>query len=98
MNKYFTDLMSKIFKKEKPKAKCTECLQSLQLLVDGEATKEQENYFKKHLDECTPCYNFYNLEKSVKEVLQNKIEQRPIPPALIESVKAGIKNHPKSLD
>ncbi|MFL5728644.1 MAG: zf-HC2 domain-containing protein [Cytophagaceae bacterium] len=92
MNKYFTNLMNKIFRKEKPKAQCTECLQSLQMLVDGETTKEQESYFRKHLDECVPCYNFYNLEKSVKEVLQNKIEQRPIPPALIESVKARIKS------
>jgi anti-sigma factor (TIGR02949 family) len=92
MNKYFTNLMDKIFKKEKPKAQCTECLQSLQLLVDGETTKEQESYFRKHLEECSPCYTFYNLEKSVKEVLQNKIEQRPIPPALIENIKAGIRN------
>jgi mycothiol system anti-sigma-R factor len=92
MNKYFTNLMNRIFKKERPKAHCTECLQSLQMMVDGETTKEQENYFRKHLDECKPCYTFYNLEKSVKEVLQKKIEQRPTPPALIESVKARIKS------
>jgi anti-sigma factor (TIGR02949 family) len=91
MNKYFTNLMNGLFKKEKPKAQCTECLQSLQMLVDGEATKEQESYFKDHLNECTPCYTFFNLEKTVKEVLQNKIQKRPLPPSLIENVKAKIK-------
>jgi anti-sigma factor (TIGR02949 family) len=91
MNINFTNWMSKLFRKERSKSTCKECLESLQLFVDGEASQEQENHFKRHLDECLPCYNFYNLEKCVKEALQNKIEQRPVPPSLADKIRTQIK-------
>jgi anti-sigma factor (TIGR02949 family) len=87
----FTNWMSKLFKKDKSKSTCKECLESLQLLVDGETTKEQEDYFKRHLEECLPCYDFYNIEKSVKEVLKNKIEKRPVPASLAENIRTQLK-------
>ncbi len=90
MTSTFTSWMSKLFIKKKPQPTCSECLQSLQLLVDGEATADEEQYFRKHIDECVPCYDFYNLEKSVKEVLQKKIEKKEVPPALLKSIKDKI--------
>ena len=90
MNSTFTTWMSKLLTKKKPQPTCSECLQSLQLLVDGEATIDQEKYFRKHLDECTPCYDFYNLEKCVKEIIQKKIEKKEVPPALLQSIKEKI--------
>jgi anti-sigma factor (TIGR02949 family) len=87
----FTNWMSRLFRKDKSKSTCKECLESLQLLVDGETTKEQEDYFKRHLNECLPCYDFYNLEKSVKEVLKSKIEKRPVPASLAENIRTKLK-------
>ena len=69
---------------------CTECLHSLQLLVDGEASKEQEEYFTSHLDECIPCYNAFNVDKSVKEFIQKKIEKKLVPASLIDKIKSAI--------
>jgi anti-sigma factor (TIGR02949 family) len=87
MNRNFTNWMGSLFRKPEKKATCCECVKSLQLVVDGEATKEQEQYFMSHLDECLPCYNFYEVEKSVKMILQNKIEKKPCPPHLLDNIR-----------
>lgn len=65
---------------------CNDCLKSLQLLVDGEINKDQENYLRTHLDDCIPCYKVYNVEKAVKEILQNKLEKKPVPTHLINLI------------
>jgi anti-sigma factor (TIGR02949 family) len=83
--------MGSLLKRPKNKATCCDCVQSLQLVVDGEASKEQEEYFMNHLDECIPCYNFYEVEKSVKQILQNKIEKKPCPPHVLENIREKLR-------
>jgi len=92
MKRNFSNWMGSLFKKPVKKATCCDCLESLQLVVDGEATKDQEQYFMNHLDECLPCYNFYQVEKSVKEVLQSKISKKEVPSHLISQIRSQIKH------
>ncbi|HEY8400672.1 MAG TPA: zf-HC2 domain-containing protein [Cytophagaceae bacterium] len=90
MNKNFTFWMNKLNKSEQ--TICHECLKTLQLVVDGEATKEEEEYFRKHLEECMPCYNFFQVEKSVKQILQHKIEKKKVPASVIDTIKNKIRS------
>jgi len=46
------------------------CMEMLQSILDGQATKEQKDYFKQHMDGCMPCYKSYNLDMAIKELLQ----------------------------
>ncbi|MBX9852142.1 MAG: hypothetical protein K2X86_10325 [Cytophagaceae bacterium] len=92
MKRNFTNWMGSLFGKPKQKATCCDCIKSLQLVVDGEATKQQEEYFLNHLDECMPCYNFYEVEKTVKQVLQNKIEKKSAPTHLAENIRSRLKS------
>jgi anti-sigma factor (TIGR02949 family) len=92
MKNKFTNWMGSLFGRKQKKATCCDCIKSLQMVVDGEATKEQEAYFLNHVDECMPCYNFYKVEKSVKEVLQNKIEKKSAPTHLVENIKSRLKS------
>ena len=71
---------------------CQRCLELLQLITDGEATPEEETQFHKHIDECLPCYETYNLEKSIKEMIQTKLEKKQVPEDLIRSIKSKIKD------
>lgn len=71
---------------------CQECLELLQLITDGEATPEEEKQFHHHIDECLPCYESFNLEQSIKEVLQTKLEKKQVPDDLIQSIKRQIRN------
>jgi anti-sigma factor (TIGR02949 family) len=91
MKSSFSNWMGSLFRRSKKKVTCCDCLESLQLVVDGEATKEQEQYFMDHLDECLPCYNFYQVEKTVKEVLQSKICKKEVPTHLIHQIRNQLK-------
>ena len=68
-----------------------ECLEMLQLILDGEATHEQkEQFLKHHLDECLPCYKNYHLEMKIKELLKTKCCGGQAPSDLVEQIKSKI--------
>lgn len=67
-----------------------ECMEMLQLIIDGEASPEQKEYFLlHHLEECMPCYRNYHLEVTLRQLLKNKCTGQA-PQELIDSIKAKI--------
>lgn len=67
-----------------------ECLEMLQLILDGEATTEQKDHFlKEHLDGCMPCYKSYHLEVAIKELLKSKCTNQA-PKELIEEIRTKV--------
>ena len=66
------------------------CVEMLQLILDGQATSEQQNYFRQHMDKCLPCYKNYNMDMAIKEMLKTKCCGGDIPAELIEELKAKI--------
>jgi anti-sigma factor (TIGR02949 family) len=67
-----------------------ECLQMLQLILDGEASPEQKDHFlKQHLEECMPCYQNYNLEVAIRQLLKTKCSQHA-PQDLVDSIKKKV--------
>lgn len=86
--------INKLFsKKSTERYCCKDCLCRLNLVLDGEATKEEIIYLKEHIESCAPCYSHYHIEKSVKEVIRYKLEQKPVPSSLIDSIKTNIGKH-----
>ena len=71
-------------------SECKRCLELLEMIVDGEANPEQEERFHQHINDCLPCYESYNLEASIKELIQTKIEKKSVPQDLIASIKSKI--------
>jgi len=67
-----------------------ECMQLLQLIVDGEATHEQTtDFLSNHLEHCMPCYKTYHLEMAIRQLLKLKcISQAP--PELVDTIKAKV--------
>lgn len=66
------------------------CLEMLQLILDGEATPDQQEYFKVHMDKCMPCFKSYNLDMTIKELLKEKCCKDTVPTDLIEQIKIQI--------
>lgn len=66
------------------------CMEMLQSILDGQATHEQKDYFKKHMDGCMPCYKSYNLDMAIKELLQAKCCGGDCPEDLVAQIKAKI--------
>ena len=67
-----------------------DCMEMLQLIVDGEASPEQKEHFlKHHLEECLPCYKNYHLEVEIRQLLKTKCTGEA-PADLIETIKARV--------
>ena len=71
---------------------CEKCLELLELILDGEASPEEEKLFRKHIQDCLPCYESYNLETSIKQILQTKLEKKQVPDDLIARIRSKIRN------
>ncbi len=72
---------------------CKGCIELLELITDDEASPNEIKHFQKHINECLPCYEAYNLEKSIKEMLQTKLKRKQVPDDLIQSIKLKIRNN-----
>lgn len=70
-----------------------DCLEMLQLILDGEATPDQKANFKLHIDECLPCFQHYHFDQAIKELLKLKCNSEA-PLDLVESIKSKLKINP----
>ena len=75
---------------EEPSSGKRTCIQMLQDMIDGDASPEQQEEFKDHMYGCMPCYQKYNLEMVIKELLKSKCCGNGAPPELIAQIKAKI--------
>jgi mycothiol system anti-sigma-R factor len=74
-----------------------DCLEMLHMILDGEATAQQKEDFREHLDECMPCYQKYHLDMAIRELLKVKCCHEA-PADLVNSIKNKINiNHNTSL-
>lgn len=72
------------------------CMEMLQLILDGEATSEQQHYFKSHMDKCMPCFKTYSLDMSIKELVRSRCCGDQVPPGLVEQIKMQISQNTAS--
>jgi anti-sigma factor (TIGR02949 family) len=72
---------------------CKDCVKNLYAVLDGEASKDQEDYFRMHIQECSHCFNLYEIDKSVKEVIKLKVANKEVPSNLISSIKDKLSNN-----
>lgn len=66
------------------------CLEMLQVILDGEATEEQRQYFKQHMDMCLPCFKGYELDMAIKQLVQSKCCGGDAPKELVEQIRITI--------
>jgi mycothiol system anti-sigma-R factor len=74
-----------------PGGKKPSCMEMLQIILDGEATANQKEYFSNHMDKCMPCFKTYEVDMKIKEMLKMKCCGETISPELVEQLKNDIK-------
>ena len=87
-----SSILSKFIKKFKRSANCPEkdkCLEIMSLVIDGEADSDQRNFVHSHVKSCMPCSNEYEVEKAMRELLQQKCTCEA-PEGLAESIKTKL--------
>jgi anti-sigma factor (TIGR02949 family) len=66
------------------------CLKLLQLVLDGQASESDTKEFMAHLDKCMACYNEFNLNKSIKEAVIQKVNKPSMPTELVDQINSKI--------
>lgn len=75
------------------KKRCPEeerCLELARLMLDEQATEEEANYVKKHIDGCFRCYDNYDLEKAIREAVKLKTRKEKLSVELKEEIERKI--------
>jgi anti-sigma factor (TIGR02949 family) len=65
------------------------CMEMLQVILDGEATSEQKEYFKTHMDLCMPCFKSYELDIAIRDLLKSKCNGCA-PDDLVEKIRSQV--------
>ncbi|GAB4235039.1 MAG: hypothetical protein Tsb0034_09060 [Ekhidna sp.] len=78
---------------ECPDCSCSDfdkCLRILNLILDNEASEEQEKFFYEHIEKCMVCFAHYNVERQIRQLLKTKLNQHPVPTALADEIRGKI--------
>lgn len=67
-----------------------QCLEILYLMLDNEASGSQEDYFHKHVDHCMVCFEHYEVEKHIRELLKARLANQPVPSDLAQTIRQRI--------
>ncbi|MGL4631985.1 MAG: hypothetical protein ACRCVT_12350 [Leadbetterella sp.] len=67
-----------------------ECMKMIQAVLDGSATEVEIKHFRENKEKCQPCIEGYELEKSIKESLQSKLEKKCCPQSTLDQLKIKI--------
>jgi len=90
MSKPSTESSENPDKEEHVQPDHSECLKILNSVLDEEATEQEREYFKKHLQNCMPYYEIYNLDSKIKELIQKNCCNKRVPQDLVDSIREKI--------
>ena len=77
-------------KESKGCAEFKKCLEILHLMLANEASSDEEGYFHEHIGNCMFCFEQYEVEKQIKELLQTKLANRPVPADLAATIRLKV--------
>ncbi len=66
------------------------CFKILNLILDEEASENQELFFRQHIEKCMICFAHYNVEKQLRQLLKTKVNRQPVPEILAKEIKLKI--------
>jgi mycothiol system anti-sigma-R factor len=75
------------------KPECVEALHQLYLYIDGELTEELRITIKRHLDDCPPCFEFYDFEAELRQVISLRCRDE-VPDALRQRIAQALGAEP----
>ncbi len=78
------------------KYSCQECktfLEVLQVVLDNEANEEQIEFVNEHIDNCGYCFECYEVDKTLKQTISQKIEKINTPKDLTLLIQSKISTY-----
>ena len=68
------------------------CFELLELALDGAVDVKQREQFEMQIKNCMPCYQKYNLDQAIKDLVRTKLENKTAPQGLAENIINQIKS------
>lgn len=69
---------------------CKDTLKNVMMALDGELSSDEEKAFLAHVNHCSRCLEKYEIEKSFKQFLTEKILRHHIPDQLVDQIRSRI--------
>ncbi len=66
------------------------CVELLQLVIDGQATEQQEAELEQHIVECKSCKSEFELSQTIKDNLKSRLKRPNIPSELATSIQSKV--------
>lgn len=66
------------------------CMDMMQLVLDGEASPEQIDFFRNHVQQCTTCANNYSVDATIQHLVKSTCCGGQPPQELIEKIRAQL--------
>ncbi len=76
---------------------CDKVVQMLDLVVDGEATPDDQQFFFQHIEECAPCFGSYNKENELKQFLKQSLTRKTVPSHLVANIRELVYKLPETV-
>ncbi|OKL39017.1 anti-sigma factor family protein [Pontibacter flavimaris] len=71
-------------------AECGRVSDMLDLMIDGEASSEEQRFFNDHIEECVNCFENHQKQKLLKGLVSGHLKRVIVPQSLVRSIKARI--------
>jgi predicted anti-sigma-YlaC factor YlaD len=69
---------------------CDKVAELLNLVVDGEASAEEQKYFNNHIEDCVSCFESHQKQMLLKSLVSGHLKRILVPNSLALSIKAKI--------
>ena len=76
--------------------RCSEeehCLELVRLMLDDESTDDDKAYVLKHIDGCYRCYDNFDVENAIREVIKQKSNNVEVPQDVVNEIREKIEVH-----
>lgn len=90
MGNFFTNIFRKKGNGNCTSPDCQKFVDHLHLYIDGEANQKEEEFLKKHMNNCNPCLDAYHIEQNLLNTIRTKIEKKKCPDQVLQSIKDKI--------
>ncbi|MEJ2006110.1 MAG: zf-HC2 domain-containing protein [Cyclobacteriaceae bacterium] len=69
-----------------------ECLRILSLVLDNEASPEEEAIFKEHLENCMPYFEIYSIDKTIRQLIRKNCSDKKLSEEMKNKIRERVFN------
>lgn len=69
---------------------CNKTLRELELYLDGALPEGEQEHVLSHLHECMECYQAFDFQAELRQIIAAKCGTEELPPGLLERIKQSL--------